>query len=159
MSSAGQFGSRQARGEKGDDSRSSAHSCSCQGARDQRAAGCCWCARGSHGVPPKCTRCEGSRGSKGADQWSAGRRSQTCRQSSWRGSRAAPRQVAAWSWSLRPTDPAGIRTSARGLRAWSAAKKHTGEGRGGRRDPGVRRPGAGRDQLSARSSLDRENLI
>ena len=27
---------------------------------------------------------------------------------------------------------------------WSAAKKHTDEGRGGRRDPGVRRPGAGR---------------
>jgi len=109
--------------------------------RGQR--GCFWCAHGSHGVPPECTRCEGSRGSKGADQWSAVRRSRTWRQSSWRGSRAALRQVAAWSWS------AGIRTSARGLRTWSAAKKHTDEGRGGRRDPGVRRHGAGRGLVGA----------
>ena len=31
-----------------------------------------WCARGSHGVSPECTRCEGARGGKRADQWSAG---------------------------------------------------------------------------------------
>jgi len=105
-----------------------------------------WGARGPHGVPPECTRCEGSRGGKGADQWSAGRRSRAWRQSSWRGSRTALGQVATWSL---PTDPAGIRPSARGLRTWSAAKKHTDEGRGGRRDPGVRRPGAGRGQLPA----------
>ena len=42
-----------------------------------------------------------------------------------------------------PTDPAG----ARDLRNWSAAQKHTNEERGGRRDPGVRRPGAGRGHL------------
>jgi len=41
-----------------------------------------------------------------------------------------------------PTDPAGMRRCARGLRTWSAEKKHTDEERGGRRDPGVRRPGA-----------------
>ena len=29
-----------------------------------------------------------------------------------------------------PTDPAGIRTSARGLRTWSAAKKHTKKHKG-----------------------------
>jgi len=52
-----------------------------------------------------------------------------------------------------PTDPAGIRTSARDLRTWSAAKKHTDEEQGGRRDPGVRRPGAGRGQLPARSVI------
>ena len=34
-----------------------------------------------------------------------------------------------------PTDPAGIRTCARDLRTWSAAKKHTDEDRGGRHDP------------------------
>ena len=34
-------------------------------------------------------------------------------------------------------------------------KKHTDEGRGGRRDPGVRRPGAGRGQLPARSKIFR----
>ena len=52
-----------------------------------------------------------------------------------------------------PTDPAGIRKSARGLKTWSAAKKHTDEGRGGRRDPGVRRPGVGHGQLPARSKI------
>ena len=54
-----------------------------------------------------------------------------------------------------PADPAGIRTCARDLRTWSAAKKHTEEERGGRRDPGVRRPGAGRGQLPARSKIFR----
>jgi len=35
----------------------------------------------------------------------------------------------------------------------SAAQKHTNEERGGSRDPGVRRPGAGRGQLPARSKI------
>ena len=53
-----------------------------------------------------------------------------------------------------PADPAGIRRCARDVRTWSAAKKnHTDEERGGRRDPGVRRPSAGRSQLSALSRL------
>jgi len=51
-----------------------------------------------------------------------------------------------------PTHPAGIR---RDLRTWSAAKKHTDEERGGRRDPVVRRPGAGRGQLPERSKIFR----
>jgi len=38
-------------------------------------------------------------------------------------------------------------------------KKHTDEGRGGRRDPGVRRPGAGRGQLPARSQIFRAALF
>jgi len=49
------------------------------------------------------------------------------------------------------TNPAGIRTSARDLRTWSAVKKYTDEGRGGRRDPGVRKSGAGRGHLPERS--------
>jgi len=39
------------------------------------------------------------------------------------------------------------------LRSWSAGKKHTGEARGDRRDPGVRVPGAGRGQRPARSKI------
>ena len=50
-----------------------------------------------------------------------------------------------------PTDPAGIRRCARDARTWSAAKNHTDEQRGSRRDPGVRQPGAGRGQLPALS--------
>jgi len=50
-----------------------------------------------------------------------------------------------------PRDPEGIRRCARDVRTWSAAKNHTDEERGGRRDPGVRQPGAGRSQLPARS--------
>ena len=30
-----------------------------------------------------------------------------------------------WSWSLRPSDPAGIPAGGRGLRSWSAGKKST----------------------------------
>ena len=41
------------------------------------------------------------------------------------------------------------------MRSWSAGKKHTGEARGDRRDPGVRVPGAGRGQLPARSKIFR----
>ena len=52
-----------------------------------------------------------------------------------------------------PTDPAGIRTNARDLRTWSAAKKHTDEERGGRRNAGVTRPVAGGGQLPARSKI------
>jgi len=52
-----------------------------------------------------------------------------------------------------PTDPAGIRRCARDWKTWSAAKKHTNVERGGSRDPGVRRPGAGRGQLPARSKI------
>jgi len=43
-----------------------------------------------------------------------------------------------------PTDPVEFRKCARDLKALSAAKVHTNEERGGGRDPGVRRPGAGR---------------
>jgi len=49
-----------------------------------------------------------------------------------------------------------FRKCARDLKALSAAKEHTNEERGGGRDPGVRRPGAGRGQLSARSKIFRE---
>jgi len=37
-------------------------------------------------------------------------------------------------------------------------KEHTNEERGGGRDPGVRRPGAGRGQLPARSKIFREAM-
>jgi len=52
-----------------------------------------------------------------------------------------------------PTDPVEFRKCARDLKTLSAAKKHTNEERGGSRDPGVRRPGAGRGQLPARSKI------
>ena len=51
------------------------------------------------------------------------------------------------------TDPVEFRKRARDLKALSAAKEHTNEERGGGRDPGVRRPGAGRGQLPARSKI------
>ena len=54
-----------------------------------------------------------------------------------------------------PTDPVESRKCARDLKALSAAKEHTNEERGGGRDPGVRRPGAGRGQLPARSKIFR----
>jgi len=54
-----------------------------------------------------------------------------------------------------PTDPVEFRKCARDLKALSAAKEHTYEERGGGRDPGVRRPGAGRGQLPARSKIFR----
>jgi len=41
------------------------------------------------------------------------------------------------------------------VKTWSAAKKHTNEEQGGSRDPGVRRPGAGRGQLPVRSKIFR----
>jgi len=50
-----------------------------------------------------------------------------------------------------PTDPpVELRKCARDLKALSAAKEYTDEERGGGRDPGVRRPGAGRGQRPAR---------
>jgi len=54
-----------------------------------------------------------------------------------------------------PTDPVEFRECARDVRTWSAAKKHTNEEQGGSPDPGVRRPGAGRGQLPARSKIFR----
>ena len=53
-----------------------------------------------------------------------------------------------------PTDPVEFR-NARDLKTLSAAKKHTNEERGGSRDPGVRRPGAGRGHLPARWKIFR----
>ena len=50
-----------------------------------------------------------------------------------------------------PTDPVEFRKCTQDLKALSAAKEHTHEERGGGRDSGVRRPGAGRGQLPARS--------
>jgi len=48
-----------------------------------------------------------------------------------------------------------FRQGARDVKTWSAAKKHTNEEQGGSRDPSVRRPGAGRGQLPARSKIFR----
>jgi len=45
--------------------------------------------------------------------------------------------------------------STRDLKALSAATEHTNEVRGGDRDPGARRPGAGHGQLPARSKIFR----
>ena len=53
------------------------------------------------------------------------------------------------------TDPVEFRKCARDLKALSAVKEHTNEERGGGRDPGVRRPGAGRGQLPTRSKIFR----
>jgi len=52
-----------------------------------------------------------------------------------------------------PTDPVEFRKCARDLKTLIAVQKHTNEERGGSRDPGVRRPGAGRGQLPARSKI------
>ena len=54
-----------------------------------------------------------------------------------------------------PKDPVEFRKFAGDLKALSAAKEHTNEERGGGRDPSVRRPGAGRGQLPARSKIFR----
>ena len=51
------------------------------------------------------------------------------------------------------TDPVEFRKCARDLKALSLVKEHTNEERGGGRDPSVRRPGAGRGQLPARSKI------
>jgi len=52
-----------------------------------------------------------------------------------------------------PTDSVEFRKCVRNLKTLSAARKHTNEERRGCRDPGVRRPGAGRGQLPARSKI------
>jgi len=52
-----------------------------------------------------------------------------------------------------PTDPVEFCKCARDLMTLSAARKYTNEERGGSRDVGVRRPGAGRGQLPARSKI------
>jgi len=54
-----------------------------------------------------------------------------------------------------PTDQVEFRKCAQDLKALSAAKEHNNEERGGGRDPGVRRPGAGRGQLPACSKIFR----
>jgi len=54
-----------------------------------------------------------------------------------------------------PADLVEFRKCARDLKSLSAAKEHTNEERGGGRDPGVRRPGAVRGQLPARSKIFR----
>ena len=48
-----------------------------------------------------------------------------------------------------PTHPVEFRKCARDLKALSAAKEHTTEERGGGRDPGVKRPGAGRGHVAS----------
>jgi len=50
-----------------------------------------------------------------------------------------------------PTDPMGILKSTREFKAAGAGKGHTSAVRGGGRDPGVRRPGSGLGQPTARS--------
>ena len=57
-----------------------------------------------------------------------------------------------------PPDPVEFRKCARDLKALSAVKEQTKEERGGGRDPGVRRPGAGRGLLPARSKIFRAAL-
>ena len=54
-----------------------------------------------------------------------------------------------------PADPVEFRKCVRDLKTLSAVQKYTNEERGGSRDPGVRRPGAGRGQLPARSKIFR----
>ena len=59
----------------------------------------------------------------------------------------------------RPTDPVEFRKCARDLKTLSAVRKYTNEERGGSRDPGVRRPGAGRGQLPAQDLCCRRHLV
>ena len=54
-----------------------------------------------------------------------------------------------------PAEPVEFRKCARDLKALSATKEHTNEERDGGCDPGVKRPGAGRGQLPARSKIFR----
>ena len=58
-----------------------------------------------------------------------------------------------------PTDTVEYRECARDARTWSAAKEHTNEEQGGGRNPGVKRPGAGRGQLPARSKICRAAMF
>jgi len=54
-----------------------------------------------------------------------------------------------------PMDPVEFRKCAQDLKVLSAVEEHTNEERGGGRDPGVRRPGAGCGLLPARSKIFR----
>jgi len=53
------------------------------------------------------------------------------------------------------TDPMGILKSTREFKAPGAGKEHTSAVRGGGRDPGVTRPGAGLGRPTARSNFFR----
>jgi len=53
------------------------------------------------------------------------------------------------------TDPMGILKSSQEFKAPGAVKEHTNEVRGGGRDPGVRRPGAGLGRPTAHSKFFR----
>jgi len=59
-----------------------------------------------------------------------------------------------------PTDPVEFRKCARDLKTLSATQKHTNEEREGSRDPGVRRPGAGRGhcQHARRSCISSHSI-
>jgi len=61
----------------------------------------------------------------------------------WRAQQAVPTS----------TDPLGILKNPRDFTAPGAGKEHTSEVRGGGRDPGVRRPGAGLGRPTARSKF------
>jgi len=126
-SSSGRFRARQARGYQGDDSRSSARNCCCRGVREQRAA---W---------SFCLHLRTPWGSAGVREM-------------WR--HRAQAGSSAFVGPM-PTNPVEFRKCARDLKALSASKERTNEERGGGRDPGVRRPGAGRGQLPARSKIFR----
>jgi len=54
-----------------------------------------------------------------------------------------------------PTDPMGIYKSTQDFKAPGAVKEHTNKVRGGSRDPGVKRPGAGLGLSPARSKIFR----
>jgi hypothetical protein len=58
-----------------------------------------------------------------------------------------------------PTDRMEFRKSTRDLKAQSAAKEHSSEVRGGGRDPGVGRPGAGPGRSPASSKFVRSFLF
>jgi len=58
-----------------------------------------------------------------------------------------------------PTDPVEFRKCARDLKALSAENEYANEERGGGRDPGVRRPGAGRGQFPARLKIFRAAIM
>ena len=131
-------------GGQSDDSRSSARSCSCWGALEQRAA---W---------SYCLRLQ--------TPWGSARVREMWRHRVHQRSTLVKREgavaglvsegLALVSGSAgtgsstvvvpTPMDPLEFRKSTRDLKALSAAKEHTNEERGGGRDPGVRRPGAGR---------------
>ena len=58
-----------------------------------------------------------------------------------------------------PTEPMGIFKSTQDFKAPGAVKEHTNEVRGGGRDPGVKRPGAGLSLSPARSKFLRAAML